>query len=668
MKHSNIKYSSLTRTGLALLLLFIPFFMVVKPVQAANLDSNKVAALREAADQRWARAFSLAEKTKDPVITETVEWLYLTQSKTVERSFNQIRRFLEQEDWPLKRRILLIAEEKLPSNWSPQEAIAWFKKYPPLTANAAIRYIRALEEINPSEAKAYAKDYWISKDLDYTQQQEFLNKFGSYLTKRDHEERLDYLVWGGEHRNAQQLMKLVDLPVRLNMQARIKLSKGDVDVERAIADVPAEYQNTPGLLYERARWRRKKDLDTAAMDLMVKPMKEVKRRDLMWKERSVLARRFIEKKQYAHAYKLVSTHEQVDGFGYAEAEWMAGWLALNFLNEPMKAFRHFYSMYEKVSTAMSKSRGAYWAGLASLKAGDETIAKQWLAVSARYSTLFYGQLANAKLRQLDKNFKITLLPIAPEPTQADRNKFYGNFFVQSAQYLAEAGFSKSKDVMFNHLVEKATSPVEYNLIAELAERYKSYDISVNTSKEALNKGVMMLRAGYPMLDQKEIKRIDGVEEPLVHAIIRQESAFKVDAMSPVGAMGLMQLMPGTARDMAKRVGIPYNQGKLSQDRSYNVDLGSEYLNVMLARYDGYYPLAIASYNAGPGRVSSMMKQIGDPRKGEIDMVDWIEMIPIYETRNYVQRVLEAMHVYRMKASHQNHYVQNVEAYAGEQTR
>ena len=415
-------------------------------------------------------------------------------------------------------------------------------------------------------------------------------------------------------------------------------------MDRAIEQVPPYLKKDPGLLYERLKWRRQHNKDYQAMEILHNAPKAEDITNLAdwWKERHILIRRMIEKKQYQSAYLLADNHMQKEGLGFAQAQFIAGWLALTYMDKPWRAFEHFEALFYRSKTPISRARGAYWAGVASKALGHEEIATDWFKKAAQHQTVFYGQYA---LSALPTAFK-------PEPQTPpvvrikDRKEFESWDIVRAARLLHAAGMKKESKWFLEVLAQKSRSPAEYKLAAELAEELKYPHSAIKIAKAALKKNVFLTEHAYPTL--LSFMKYSDLEWALVHGVIRQESAFDVDAKSPAGARGLMQLMPATAREVARSLKISHRTSWLTSKASHNIRLGSTYMKQMLERYDGSYPLAIAAYNAGPGRVDRWLKEIGDPREGEIKMIDWIETIPVYETRNYVQRVMEATYVYRLK--------------------
>jgi soluble lytic murein transglycosylase len=361
----------------------------------------------------------------------------------------------------------------------------------------------------------------------------------------------------------------------------------------------------------------------------------------MWSsQRLILARRLIESHDFNRAYELASGDHSTEPSQIAETQFLAGWLSLRFLQDAAQALTHFELMYQHVLTPVSKARAAYWAAQA-VRGSNAGNAGEWLDRAARYPTTFYGQLA---LEELGHPLQ---LPPEPAVGSADIRQFERGDLVRAARLLHQANDKVRVTQFIDRLAETQKTAVGQAETARLARDLGILPLSVQIAKKAISGNIAFLTEGYPVLSGVHV---NDPEPALVHGIIRQESLFNADVVSPAGAIGLMQLMPATASTVAHRLG---QRGPVSpasiRNPAENVMLGSSYLSQMIGNYGGSYVLAIAAYNAGPGRVREWLEGNGDPRHG-VDPVDWIELIPISETRNYVQRVLENTSVYRARLS------------------
>jgi len=594
---------------------------------AAAKGSDPMGALRQ------------ASQAKDPLLRKLVTWMALTRG-TSGAGFAEIAEFITQNpEWPGQVSLRQRAEEAI-AGVSDATLKEWFQRFPPITAYGKLRQADWLMAAGKTAAAtAQIRDVWINSELSAFDEKSILARYHGILRGEDHIRRLDRLVWDGLVESAHRMMPRVPADYRLLADARIKLAAFQPGVERAVAKVPAQLQNDPGLIYERVRWRRRKELYDAALEALLNPPKELVRPDLWWTERQFLVRRALADGKAQLAYRLVVKHGLSDGAGFADAEFLAGWIALRSLHDPQAGYDHFVRLYNGVVRPISRARGAYWAGRAAEALNRRDLAATWFAAASEHATTYYGQLARAKVTGEGVG-----RPIEPKPTAEETAQFRKRELVRVVQLLGEFGETDRLSIFMQRLSELAKTPSEHVLIASLFESVGRLDLSVGAAKRAGYAGVMLIEHGYPIVD---LPAGEG-ERPLVLAITRQESAFEREAVSKSGARGLMQLMPATASQIAKSRQLPYSADRLLTDGRYNMSLGRAYLHDLIDRFGGSYVLSIAAYNAGPARVRQWMDNFGDPRTKSIDVVDWVESIPFTETRNYVQRVLENLQVYRMR--------------------
>ncbi len=556
-----------------------------------------------------------------------------------ERTGSGLYAFLiEHPNWPKAKELQLRFERSKP-DLSSNQILTFYKDLKPISYDGMVLYLSALPETRAKEA---VKNWWQDADLSSKEQSSFIRIYGHLLTPEQLEARFNTALFNKKYTNARALAATLGKGYSTLAEARIALSEGARSADRLINSIPAHLQNDPGLLYERLRFRRKKDLDAgAAQILLSRPdPARVYNPDKWWAEQAIIARRYLQKRDYKTAYRIASNHFQTKPQTVAEAEWLSGWLALRFLNDPYKGFQHFDKMYKTVRTPLSKGRAAYWAGRASQDLNYPDIARQWYSVAARYNTTFYGQLAAKKLGNQAVNY--TSLP--PTPTSESKAQFDSNSLVQALRVLYRRHDLKNLRLFMVALRKDLNDPLQFRHAIDLAKSFNRTNDAVELSKEAGKKGYYMGTLAYPDYSNW-LKGERDVEWSFVHAIIRQESAFDPQAKSPAGALGLMQLLITTAHEVALKEGVTVSRSALLDNPRLNVRLGTAYLERMLRRFDGSYILAAAAYNAGPGRVSGWVQEFGDPRRSK-DIIDWIEGIPIEETRNYVQRILEATLVYR----------------------
>ncbi|WP_348771440.1 lytic transglycosylase domain-containing protein [Azospirillum sp. SYSU D00513] len=614
---------------------------------AALLSGDDLAVYRQAfaaaGKDRHGEALRIASQAREKLPAKVIRWLEL--SAPGGGSFEEIAEFLREEpDWPNQAALRRQAEKAMPPDLGTDSVLSWFRKHPPLTLDGFRRHADTLLAAGETDRAAkLVRDRWVSADFSAGDEQDFLASYGRHLRTQDHKERLDRLLWERQEAPARRLLGFFDDTYDTLIEARLAYDTDARNPEAKLARVPASLRNDAGLLFDQIRYLRRKGDDDGALALLAKAPAKLGKPSAWWTERHILARRAIERRDFNLAYRIVEAHGQTEGGGLADAEFLAGFLALRFLDKPSEAFGHFHKLYRSVGAPISKARGAYWCGRAAEALGQKAQAKEWFETASQFGTTYYGQLA---AKHLGGKGHIDL-PGEPKVSNAEATAFERRDLVRAARMLSEIlGKDDSLTTAFLRRISlDAKTPTDFVQAAKLAREVGRRDLAVAAAKDAAQDNVFLVEAGYPMIKTQA----DRPESALVHAIIRQESTFNPLIASSAGARGLMQLMPGTAQQVAKQLGIRNHKlAQLTADPDYNVRLGSAYLAEMIDRWNGSYVMAVASYNAGPARTRQWLDQFGDPREGAIDIVDWIELIPFSETRNYVQRVMEAMLVYRAR--------------------
>ena len=620
-------------------------------------DAKRAAEAFQAAQAgHWGKAELIARDAKDPMLLKLIQWLGLVR-EGVPVPFYGVARFFEgNHHWPLQTQLRRRVEESIGADIPPDIVLDWFHRHPPGSAMGKVRYAEALMATGAVErGKSMLREAWISGAFTKANENAIFKRHGKILTKEDHARRLDRLLWDGKAEEARRILWKVDPALRALGEARLTLRYRHGNVDRQIARVPPEMQQDQGLLYERARWRRAKGKYQEAREVFNHLPQDLARPDLWWQERGILARRGLREGHVSDAYRLVKAHglSPAQSAPYAEAEWLAGWIAHRFLNDHAAAFDHFKAMHEAVIYPVSKARGAYWAARAAEGMQNADQAMAWYGRAAAHPTVFYGQLAASRLGA-EARLK---LPAEPEPTASEVDEFNAHELTRAVRVLAAFGYKDELRPFILQLGDIKETPSWRRMAAAMARGYKREDVAIAVAKRASRSGVELADSGYPTIHLPAPpatgKGLSAPDAALVLAVVRQESAFQTDAISPAGAQGLMQLMPKTAKEVAKSYSIAHNPGRLSES-DYNLRLGQAYLRDLLGEFQGSYVLTLAAYNAGPKRAREWMKANGDPRGTIEEMVDWIEMIPFEETRNYVQRVMENLQVYRLKSNGGSH--------------
>lgn len=596
-------------------------------------------AFEKAEKGEFTRAHRIAAAPKDRLLASVLDWMEMTRRES-SRSFRDFARFrAAHPDWPYQRTLSRNAEAAMNERIPHAEILEWFGTATPVSSDGRMRLISALlATAKRDRAIALIRDTWRNASFGSRQERTFRQKYRRFLTKEDHVARLDHMLWKGRISQARRSIRLVDQPMQQLAMARIALRTRSGNVDWHIRQVSKQHVTHPGLVYERVKWRRRKGRDDDAHELLAKVPSSAAYPEQWWVERSILTRRLLVRGHISEAYRLARANGLTDGARFAEAEWLAGWIALRHLNEPKRAAEHFARIGSRVNYPISKARAAYWSGRAAEAGGDTSAAARHFRAAARFDTTYYGQLSAAR-----HGGRVKLAATNVRATKAERQKFSADQRVRAVRQLHQIDESALIRAFIDTLVREARSPVDYMLVAQLGNSLGRRDLSVRAARKAQLKGVLLADLAYPVLEASDA----NPPAALVHAITRQESNFDANAVSRAGARGLMQLMPATARSVARKLRLPYSARRLS-DPAYNMRLGSAYLGQMLNRFNGSYILAIAAYNAGPGAASRWMRTFGDPGDPAVDPVDWVEMIPYRETRNYVQRVLENLQVYRVR--------------------
>ena len=596
----------------------------------------------------WKDALKVAKKARAKSIYNFIQWQHLLTTGN-RASFYDYKEFIERnKNYPRIGRIKYLAEHKMSTQiLSPKDIINWFENRKPLSGFGKMVLGESLILTgNNSEGIKLIKEGWITADLSKSDLKFFRKKYKKYLSSDDYIKRADYLAWENKYWDLRRMLRYLPKDYRLLYTARQLLMRKSYGVDSAISKVPQKLKNDPGLNYDRLKWRRKRGRLESSLEILlnIDNTKEyMVRPEKWWTERSIIARSLIYKKKYETAYKIASQHAMSQGPEFAEAEWMSGWIAFSFLKDPLLAEEHFKRFYENVGYPISLARGAYWLGRTYEKMGNKELSEKWYKEGAKYLTTYYGQLSHLKVYPYQK-FALY------NPMQVDikiSENFYRKKLVAIVHLLDDLKKEKYAKYILRFLANENINEGSEILAAKLATDISRFDFAIQISKIASYEKRFHHKYNYPIIGvPKNVKGRKIPDPAFILSIIRQESEFDTSAHSSAGAKGLMQLMTYTARIVAKQAKIPYSKKKLTKNPKYNINLGSFYLAGLLLEYDGSYPFSIAAYNAGPKRVKYWNKINKNPQKGNIDYVDWIELIKFKETRNYVQRVLENFNVYR----------------------
>jgi len=599
-------------------------------------------ALAAAFSGRTVEADSLA-LAADPLVRKIVTWDRL-QRRGQASAAELVRFIAENPDWPFPETLLRRAEEALATEPNDAMVLAHFTRFPAGTLDGASRHAEALARAGRgAEAAAVVRAAWLDAPADAAAEAALLDRFGSVLTAGDQAERFERLAWGGDADDAARQAARLDPGRQTVAQTRLGVAAGRIDPDGA-----ASYRDL-GILYERARRLRRADRDAEAAavwaqaaPLQTDAVPEAGQRAI-WTERQILARKTLRLGDAATAYALVAAHGQSGGDTRRDAEFLAGWLALRRLDNPIAAARHFAAVGEGSNSIITRARSAYWQGRALEARRQMARAREQYAIATALPTAFYGQLAALALDPSPQALSARIRAVPPPAlTPARVVAFEQRELVRVVIALGDLDQSAKSRTFLLRLEELSPDAGDQVMTARLGRLIGRPDHAVWIARRAGADGVMILPEGWPTPVSLQSS---SVEPALVFAIARQESNFDPSAVSRSNARGLMQLLPTTAAGTARRLGIPHRTAMLTQDPEHNLLLGSAYLAQMLDRFGGSILLAAAAYNAGPRRADEWIDTYGDPRAGT-DPLDWIEQIPFSETRNYVQRIIENVIVYR----------------------
>jgi soluble lytic murein transglycosylase len=596
----------------------------------------------------WLEARTFAVQARSPAIPRLIEWAYVSQ-KNSGASFGEIAQFLRDvPGWPGRDRIVAHAEEAMPPGTDAQTVVAWFADRTPQTGIGKVRLGEALIATGAiPRGRELIRSALIETALETDQENYLIAQHGNLLTEDDWRQRLERLFARNELSIVRRDMPRLSSPLQRFALARLDLRSNPVLGEREIAALPAPLRDDPGILCDEMEALRQKNDVAAIPELLNRiPAAEVAgwSPSHWWSEINLNARAAL-KAGFSHeAYRFSAAAALPrDSNEYSDAQFLAGWIALRKLGEPRVALSHFENLVPVAARPISKSRAHYWLGRAYDAAGDTASARVEYRAAGVYSAMFYGQLALVRL----EHDPVLQLAVTPADADAVRANYDREEMTAAIRALADLGLEAALREFAVGDVELYPAAGHVKCLAQDLVRMGYREGAVRAAKQASYNGVFLPEYSHPIVT---VPRYTGPgaapELPLVLAIIRQETEFDPDAVSAAGARGIMQVMPDSARRVARISGVEYRFSDLTANPQYAMELGMGELSGDLAAWNGSYVLAAAAYNAGPGNARKWLADIGDPRSPLVDPVDWIEQIPFNETRNYVQRVLENTEVYR----------------------
>ncbi|MFD0987366.1 transglycosylase SLT domain-containing protein [Methyloligella solikamskensis] len=633
---------------------------MLKPILEYKLSDSDIAHVKDAISSayhdRGDEAARAIERLQDPSAKEFATW-YAYRSDDPPADARTIEAFrLSHPLWPFHDDLREAAERKLfMEDAAANEITAFFENSPPESgagkAALAAAYLKAGDK---EKTKLMVVSAWREHLLDKKVEEKILADFGKMLSEDDHRARIDMLMYPDDSSlvdEAQRVAKLIPEKERKKVEARVAVQKRRSNAGKLLDALPEEeYEKDVGLLFNRIQYLRRNDKEDEALKLMLTVPDDDPARlgdlDQWWIERRVNCRMALRLGEYEAAYKIASQHGPIKDEDYlAEAEFLSGWIALRFLGKPKKALPHFVKLRSVADDSKTQSRAEYWMGRTAQALGDRRTAIIHFAAAARYPQHYYGQLGRQALDAAPARLEVTATPV---PTEEDVNRFTSRHAVRAIGVAMATGYEALMPYFFISLARTLESPAEVVLLAELAKATDNRQISIRLAKIAFNRDMPVGEYALPIgVIPNFVRLSDKVDVALVHALSRQESEFNAGAKSPVGARGLMQLMPSTARLVARQFNVKYSASRLTE-AAYNVQLGEAHLGDLINNYDGSYFMALVAYNAGPGRVKQWVEAFGDPRDPNVDPIDWVESIPFTETREYVIKIMESLQLYRSR--------------------
>ncbi len=595
----------------------------------------------------WAAAKGLADQGRNRLARELVLWRYDLSPRS-QASFDEINAFLKRNPhWPLRSVLYRRAEHAMPADLPPQRVIAWFGDRKPQTGIGMIRLGVALLATGEREkGRQLIRKGWIEGAFTPDEEQQVLNQCRSILTQSVQRARLNFLIWHNDVAAARRQLYRVDRKDQRIAIVRLAFQTAPAFAEQLYYRLPFAWRGNPGLVLGHARVLRARGNKTAvAQALLSSSLGGLVKIDpsAWWSNLALAARDSMELHRYRLAYRLAAEAGLKKGDAFAQSQFLAGWLALRFLHDPSTALRHFKLLADGVSMPISVARAYYWMGRAYEAKGERLAAVRAYHLAAAHPDTFYGQLA---LVRLDPNTALVLPHSQTDPAKIGAS-YEREKMTRAIHILAQLHARRFVRIFAEHDVKLHPNP---SFVARLASDlvHLGYrDAAVQAAQFASYRGIELPSFSHPVIALPRYRGPGSAPaDALVLALIRQETEFDATAVSSAGARGLMQVMPSSARQLAAQLGVPFRPAELTENQTYNLELGMTELAQNLRAWKGSYVLAAAGYNAGDGNVRRWINFFGDPRTSAIDPIDWIEMIPFAETRNYVQRVLESTEIYR----------------------
>jgi peptidoglycan lytic transglycosylase len=614
------------------------------PASAADVARVKTA-VGLARQGKTSQATDEQQSITDPAARKLVEWAIL-RSDDNNANFSRYAAFIAANPgWPAAGALRRRAEAML---WvervDPATVRAFFAKEPPLTAKGKFALARALiAQGDRNGAQGYVREAWHNDSFSDDLEDQAMETFGNLITNADHKSRMDMRLYAEDTESGLRSAKRAGGHAQAIAKARIAVIKKAGDAKAQLDAVPAEAKRDVGYIFSSAQWLRRADRagEAAALVLSIpRDSAAVIDTDQWWIERRLIARKLLDDNDAKTAYQVARNAAVPSRENYrVEHQFTAGWIALRFLNDAPTAQTHFSKIAQGITNPIALARASYWQGRAVEAMGRQQEARAHYQTAAQYPTAYYGQIARAKLGMKD-------LVLRPPP---ERHGTALHEVVRAIDLLYAVGERDLVAGMLADYGDRTQDAAVLGALGEVTTRNKDARATLLLGKAALGRGLPLEHHAFPVIGIPDYKAVGpAIDLPTVYAIARQESTFNQRTVSTAKAMGLMQVTPEAGRYVAKKFNVSFDAKRLMSDPIYNVQLGAAELGDLFEDYRGSYILSFAGYNAGRGRVRDWVARFGDPRDPNVDPIDWVERIPFSETRNYVQRVLENLQVYRVR--------------------
>jgi soluble lytic murein transglycosylase len=612
-----------------------------------------VQAVRVALTGDFLGAGQMATQSGDQAAIKLVELLFL-RDHGAQAGYQRIHDFLNAAPkWPLTETLLKRAEQALyENNQNPSTVIGYFSDRVPATPYGMLALARACYGSGDTvKGKAWLRKAWGNPDVDAQLEQKTLNEFGGQLNASDHRLRFSKLVLAQQPNAAIRNAQRVGGDFINAGKVAASLISFQNGADKRFDALSAAARGDMGMKYALTRYYRKKELYGKARAVLASVSGDAATMvdpEAWWMERKIVTLHSVgpnHSDSWNAAYQIAHNHGLTLGDCAVEAEFMSGWVALRYLKKPDIGMKHFVKLQELAESRTDKARAAYWIGRSYLAMGDKATAQLAFKDAAQYSTVYYGQLAREQIGLGNKPEFVN----AGTASAAAQARVEQDEVVRAFRMMAQVGTKNQLNIFLWSLASRFKNSDEMNAVAAIVQNTAGTSWALRLAKAAGQRGIDIDSWSYPVRGLPNWSQIGKpIEKSLVFALSRQESEFDPNAGSSVGAQGLMQLMPGTARLVARQYRVAFNPGSLKSDPAYNVKLGAAHLADLVSDFNGSYVLTLVAYNAGPRRSREWVDEYGDPRGGQVDPIDWVECIPFNETRQYVQKVMQNVHVYRSR--------------------